>query len=81
MGVIWSGISSLIKSLLGLICFLLPKSPFISILNFINDIPYLSLINWFIPFDLIIGITEIWLVAVGGFYTYTIILRWVKAIE
>lgn len=78
---IWESISNVIKSMLAFIINLLPKSPFIKILEMIGDIPFLNMINWFIPFDLIIAITEVWLVAIGIFYLYMIVLRWVKAID
>lgn len=78
---IWEKISVLLKSMLGLIINMLPRSPFVKILDLIGDIPYLNIINWFIPFDVIITITEVWLLAIGVFYLYMIILRWIKAID
>lgn len=81
IGEIWQGISNVIKSILAAIISLLPRSPFIKIMEYIGEIPYLSYINWFIPFDLIITITEVWLLSVALFYVYMIVLRWVKAID
>lgn len=71
----------LIKALGGigsLIFMILPTSPFKN-LNF--EIPYLQEINWIIPFNFMVNITAIWLVAIGVYYSVMIILRWIKAIE
>ena len=54
----------------------LPTSPFITFINKMQDLPYLGL-----PISQIIAIGEAWLVAIGLFYAYQIVLRWIKAIE
>lgn len=59
----------------------LPKSPVQQFLNSFNDLPYLQYLNWFIPISSIIVVLEAWLVAIAIFYLYSLILRWVKAIE
>ena len=46
-----------------------------------QDLPYLGYLNYFLPISQIIAIGEAWLVAIGLFYAYQIILRWIKAIE
>lgn len=59
---------------------LLPNSPFQSISN--ADVgTFMGTLNWFIPMDKIIAELELWLTCVIIFYTYQIILRWVRAIE
>lgn len=78
---IWNGISNLLKQLLNALVMLLPTSPFIKITDYIDSVPFVSYINWFIPFNILVAITEIWLVSVGLFYLYMVVLRWVKAIE
>lgn len=60
---------------------ILPTSPFQSYLKTASNIPYLSWLNWFLPVDKIIAIGQAWLMAVGTFYLYSIILRWIRAIE
>lgn len=62
----------------GLILMLLPDSPF---QNINIEIPYLAELNWVIPFNFMINITAVWLVAVGLYYSVMIVLRWIKAIE
>ena len=73
----------IIKSLgaiLSLIFSILPPSPFAVIKNSIIA-EYLPYINYFIPFDEVVVILQTWLIAVGVYYLYQIVLRWIKAIE
>lgn len=46
---------------------LLPASPFLIMLRKIEDIPVLSIINWFIPFDVCLTFLEIWLAVVASY--------------
>jgi hypothetical protein len=59
---------------------LLPDSPFKLIDNSpVKDLlPY---INFFIPFDFVIATLELWLSAITIYYIYSVVLRWVKAIN
>lgn len=63
---------------------LLPDSPF-KILDSMAPtskiVELLGMVNWFIPIYSFIGILEGWLVCVGVYYVYQIVLRWVNAIE
>ena len=67
-------------AVLNAIFFILPPSPFKLVSNSSVE-KYLSNLAWLIPFDSIIAICEIWLVAIGAYYLYQIVLRWIKAIE
>lgn len=69
-----------VKSAMGWVLSFLPKSPFTSILNAMEDIPFLDALNWFIPVSTFVAIGEAWLVAVGIYYLYSIVLRWIKAV-
>lgn len=57
----------------------LPDSPFPSI---VGSIPtsLLQTLNWFIPVGSIIDVLSAWLLAVGLFYMFRVILAWVKVI-
>ena len=71
-----------LNGMLGDILFFLPDSPMPKFLEYVyidNDI--LKCVNWFIPIDTFVAIGSIWLLCVGGYYFYSIILRWVKAVE
>lgn len=73
-------IISSLGAILTLIVSLLPKSPFALIDN--SPIAeYLPTINFFIPVSQIIAIGQAWLLAIGSYYLYQIVLRWIKAIE
>lgn len=59
---------------------ILPTSPF----KLISNSPiaeYLPSLNFFIPVSEMIAITQVWLSAIGIYYVYQIVLRWIKAIE
>lgn len=78
---IWDGIKSLLQSILDAILIVLPTSPFRGYLEALEDLPYLKYLNWIFPIGDFIAIAQAWLVAIGLFYLYMIILRWIKAIE
>ena len=59
---------------------LLPSSPFKDF-DFSPISPFLSGLNWLIPVGKIVGMLKLWLGAVGLYYIYSIVLRWIKAIE
>lgn len=59
---------------------ILPNSPF-TILDNSPIAEWLGTLNFFVPVSEIIAICELWLVSVGLYYIYQIVLRWVKAIE
>lgn len=60
---------------------LLPMSPFVGVLDSLDKLPYLGYVNYFIPIGTFVHIGGLWLVAVGLFYLYSIILRWIRAIQ
>lgn len=78
-----SFLNLIIKALGAVLSFIfkiLPTSPFTLISN--SPIaPFLGTLNYFFPISEMILIGEGWLVCVGSFYIYQIVLRWVKAIE
>ncbi len=67
--------------LLSIVLALLPQSPFNMISDLVNDIPYLNYLNWFIPFQQIVGILQTWLVAVNLYYGYMVTLRYAHGIK
>ena len=56
---------------------LCPFSAFQNALS--NDL--LAMINWFIPISEMIFILEAWGLAIAGWYVFSIILRWIKAVQ
>lgn len=76
-----SVMKELVTTFLDWVLKLLPTSPFTEFINAYSDIPYLGWLNWFIPVGQMIAIGEAWLVAIGLFYMYSIVLRWIRAID
>ena len=72
---------AIIKKFLTWVLALLPTSPFTQFIEACSNIPYLGWLNWFIPVGQMLAIGEAWLVAIGLFYLYSIVLRWIRAIE
>lgn len=77
-------VMDLIRDGLKAVLALLPDSPFKILDNMAptSEIAkLLGMVNWFIPIYSFIGILEGWLVCVGVYYVYQIVLRWLNAIE
>ena len=41
----------------------------------------LRYINWIVPVDFILNTLTAWLLAVAGYYCWSVVLRWIKAID
>ena len=79
---IWNWITDALADLLEAVVDLLPDSPFYVISvegSSINQ--YLKYINYFVDFRFIIDVGAAWLLCVAGYYTYSCVLRFVKAID
>lgn len=57
-----------------------PGSPFTQYLDEFAGIPYLPWLNWFFPIKECLIVMASWLTAVGIWYAYSIIARWVKVV-
>lgn len=64
---------ALLNGFLDLLMKAFPTSPFADTIEKFSKLPYLGYINWFVP------VSE--MVAIGVYYIYSIIARWVKLIE
>lgn len=71
----------LLDRFLDFIIMLLPTSPFAGVIDELAQFPYLSYVNWLIPFGDLLAIGGTWLIAVAGFYLYSVIARWIKLIN
>lgn len=62
---------------------LLPESPFLVLeeLSSSEFYQWLKFLNWFIPINTFVSIFEAWLVGIGIYYVYQVVLRWIKVIE
>lgn len=77
---IFDWLGNALNDVLGWILCVLPDSPFKLLSNSpISD--YIGYINYFIPIDYILSTLSLWLIAVGAYYGYKVILAWIKAIN
>ena len=67
--------------LLSNIILVLPNSPFNGLKAMTIDSQWFGRLCYIVPVPQIISLLEAWGVAVGAFYLYMVILRWIKAIE
>lgn len=58
----------------------LPLSPFQEFIDRFRGIPFLGWLNWFVPVGEILTVLGVYLTAVGLFYGYSILLRWLKVL-
>lgn len=69
-----------IAAVLSALCHLFPSSPFAIAQNAgFGDL--IAQINYFLPVYEFVVIAEAWLVAVGLYYIFAVVARWLKAIE
>lgn len=79
----WDALTNTLVSFAVGVVELFPTSPF----TVLDDLAqsdfaeWLQYLNWFIPVSSFVSILEAWLVAVGLYYVYQIVLRWIKVIE
>lgn len=74
-------IMNFVNKNLGAILFFLPSSPFTFFIDSMEKAEWLSFLNWLVPFSTFIVIGETWLAAVGIYYLWQVVLRWIKAVE
>lgn len=80
LGGLFESIGQAIENALEWLVSLLPDSPF-KFLDSTPIQPYLRYINWIVPVDFILNTLTAWLVAVAGYYCWSVVLRWIKAID
>ena len=66
---------------LSLVISLIPGSPFSGMVSLVQQIPYLSYLNWFVPIPEIIVIIESWLAVVSVYYTILFALNYVGLLK
>lgn len=62
-------IDIVINILTGIIS-ILPMSPIAAYVDKLSEIPFLAMVNWFIPFDVFLGLLESWGICMGLYYIY-----------
>lgn len=76
-----TGMKELLNAFLDWLLTVLPTSPFRTFIDTCSDLPALGWLNWFVPVGQMIAIAELWLAAIALFYMYSIIARWIRAIQ
>lgn len=71
----------LLDKFLALLLSLMPKSPFTDVIDSLEGLPYIGLINWFVPIGTLVGIGLLWLAAIATYYIYLVVARWVKLVS
>ncbi len=71
----------ILNAFLNVIIHVLPTSPFRSFIVSLEQLPFLGYLNWFVPVGQMLTIGTAWLVAIGAYYLWSVIARWVKLIE
>ena len=77
MSTIFEGLRGMLLAVLEL----LPDSPFREFIDSLGAVPYLGWLNWFIPISDFLRLLAVWGVAVSLFYMYSVVLRFINAIE
>lgn len=65
-----SGLVQAFNSLLLHLLALLPGSPFREMVDTLDSFEFLGVLNWFIPFKSLVGMLELWTVAIGAYYAF-----------
>ena len=79
----WNALTGTLVSFAVSVVELFPESPFVVLNDMSNSDFYtcLKYLNWFIPVSSFVSILETWLLGIGIYYIYQIVLRWIKVIE
>lgn len=78
---LWQSITDTVYSILQSIINILPDSPF----EYLSQIPevyqIMKWVNWFVPVKFMLSSMTAWLSAITIYYIYSVIMRWIKAID
>lgn len=78
---IWESIYSAVYSLLQALINLLPDSPFDTLAQIPEVTTIIKWINWIIPIQFFLSSMAAWLSSISIYYLYSLIMRWIKAID
>lgn len=78
---IFNALADLIMKFFNGLLALLPQSPFSAFLEAMEKWEFLKTLNWIVPISTFISIGTAWLTVIGIYYAWSVVLRWIKAIE
>lgn len=67
--------------ILSFVLALLPSSPFVGFSSLVQEVPFLSWLNWFLPISEMIVLFESLLVVIGVFYGILYLLNYVGVLK
>ena len=67
--------------ILSFVLALLPKSPFVGFSSLVQEVPFISWLNWFLPISEMIVLFESLLVVIGVFYGILYLLNYVGVLK
>lgn len=76
-----NGFIDFANSVIDIITTILPTSPFDEYIAFSQNVPFLAMLNYFVPVGAYVSITIAWTEALLFFYSEAIVARWVKIIK
>lgn len=76
-----SFMKELLDKFLELLLSVFPLSPFMPVIRELSSLPYLGYINWLVPVGDFIKMGTLWLSAIGAYYGWSVIARWVKLLS
>lgn len=76
-----ANMKALLDAFLSLLLSVFPRSPFADIISQLEQLPYLGYLNWFMPVSEMLAIGSLWLVAIGVYYLWSVVARWINLIS
>lgn len=76
-----NGLIGIFNTFMHLVENMLPASPFAGISDYIIDIPWLGVVNYFVPLQACVDILVLWAGGMVVFFVVSIILRWLKVVS
>lgn len=80
LNTLWIQIVNLVTKVASTLLSLFPQSPFADAINSFSPPEWIGWLNWFFPVGPCLSIMALWLTAIGLFYLYSIVARWIKVI-
>lgn len=78
---VFNALANLVMKFFNALLSLLPQSPFSAFLEAMEKWEFLKTLNWIVPISTFISIGTAWLTAIGVYYAWSVVLRWIKAVE
>lgn len=76
-----NGAINFTNGVIDVITTILPTSPFDQYITFSQNVPFLAMLNYFVPIGAFVSITIAWAQALLFFYGQAVVARWVKILK